>query len=136
MRWLVSYNLEAVLTVRLKWASRLLSWAKNLSGSVAIMLYTLGGATWEQAWDAMRYTFAPVPMPTDARLRGLARWFVSAHFLYTIQRVMHPADVVRARELGQLIDTLRPFALIVISFCRDMRHAKLLQGPDLSLIHI
>ena len=128
-RWLVGYNLEATLTVKLAWASRALEAVRSLSGSVAVGLYVLSGHAWEQAHESMRYSFAPVPVPFDVRLRASSRWLVSAHVLWLLQRVFQEPDDPRHVQLTMLLARLRPLALLAMAFARDVRHARLLVGP-------
>ena len=91
-RWLVGYNLEAALTVKLAWASRALEALRAVTGSLAVGLYVLSGHAWEAAHEAMRYSFSPVPAPWDVRLRASSRWIVSAHVLWGMQRGFMPPD--------------------------------------------
>ena len=82
-RWLVGYNLEAALTVKLAWASRALEAVRAITGGFAIGLYVLSGHAWEQAHESMRFSFAvriiPASAPASVVLPcipaiGRARW--------------------------------------------------------------
>ena len=129
-RWLVGYNLEAALTVKLAWASRALEAVRAASGAFAIVLYVLSGHAWESAHDLMRFSFAPVPAPWDVRLRvGVGRWIVSAHILSAVQRFFQPPDDPRHAQLTLLLARIRPVALFLMATRRDWRHAKLLASP-------
>ena len=125
MRWMLSYNLEAILTVRLRWVTQLIRTFKSLAGASAMMLYVFTGECWRSVQEEMRHTFAPVPTAFDAKLRASSRWLVSAHLLSIVQRFLAPADE-RHVQMVELLETLRPIALFSIAFQRDARHARIL----------
>ena len=125
LRWLLSYNLEALLTVRLAWITRAFGYVRSAAAATAVTLYVFTGHAWETVQLEMRRSFAPVPTATDCKLRASSRWLVSAHLLSVVQRFIAPPDV-RHEQMVELLETLRPIALFSVAFTRDSRHARIL----------
>ena len=138
MRWLIAYNLEALLTVRLAWVTRAFRFGRSAAAASAVMLYVFTGHAWETVQMQMRNSFAPVPTATDCKLRASSRWLVSAHLLSVVQRIVAPPDE-RHEQMVELLETLRPLALFSMAFCRDARHARILLAdatiPDAEVLN-
>ena len=113
-RWLWAYNMNATLTVRLRWVRHVADAARFACGGLACCAYVFAGHVWDAAHEAMSSTFAPVPVASDFRLRAASRWLVSAHLLSVIQRVLSP-DQERNAGLNEIIASIRPVALTVIA---------------------
>jgi hypothetical protein len=126
MRWLIGYNLEAALSVRLAGFARAVHAVRAASSTLAISVYVFAGLVWEEAEKAMRGSFAPVPLPLDGRLRAsIGRWIVSAQLLSACQRLVAPPDE-RHVQMVLLLARLRPLLLFTVAYHRDYRHARIL----------
>lgn len=125
--WVWHYNLLARReTQQLR---KLVDGVRFAMGKSALALYVFSGHCWEEAQDAMRPSFAPLPRASDTRLRAVCRWLLSAHLLSVVQRFLHPDDP-RHEGVAELLAKLRPFALLVIAFARDARHTLFELGRD------
>ena len=128
-RWLVGYNLEAVLTIKLKWASTVLEGVRGGVGSLAVTLYVLSGHAWEMVQKEMRGSFAQPPNPKDGWLRASCRWLAYSQLLWMLQHTVLDVNDPRQIQLTLLLAQMRPIALLLIAFYRDRRHARLLAAP-------
>ena len=128
MRWVLAYNVEAMLSLRLKMVSHWFEVVRACGGAIAVGLYVVAGVLWEGAHQAMRYAFPPIPAPIDARIRASSRWLVSAHLMCGIQRILAPPDERHAHLVG-LLANMRPITLYYMAFFRDYRHALITCDP-------
>ena len=128
MRWVLAYNVEAMLSLRLKMVSHWFEVVRACGGAIAVGLYVVAGVLWEGAHQAMRYAFPPIPAPIDARIRASSRWLVSAHLMCGIQRFLAPPDERHAHLVG-ILANMRPITLYYMAFFRDYRHALITCDP-------